>query len=96
MQLVKARDGTTDQNLLEAFEPADQSILEAVSARLEGKTARQQNPHPKGSLAFATWVIARLGGWTGYYDKPGPKTMRRGLQDFKRIKYGSTLRLNDV
>lgn len=96
MQLVKARDGTTDQNLLEAFEPADQPILEAVSARLEGKTARQQNPHPKGSLAFAAWVIARLGGWTGYYDKPGPKTMRRGLEDFQRIKYGSTLRLKDV
>jgi len=96
MQLVKGRDGTTDQSLLEAFEPADQPILEAVSARLEGKTARQQNPHPKGSLAFAAWVIARLGGWTGYYDKPGPKTMRRGLDDFQRIKYGSTLRLQNV
>jgi hypothetical protein len=96
MQLVKARDGATDQNLLEAFEPADQPILEAVSARLEGKTARQQNPHPKGSLAFAAWVIARLGGWTGYYDKPGPKTMRRGLDDFQRIKYGSALRLPNV
>lgn len=96
MQLVKARDGTTDQSLLEAFQPADQPILEAVSARLEGKTARQQNPHPKGSLAFAAWVIARLGGWTGYYDKPGPKTMRRGLDDFQRIKYGSTLGLQNV
>jgi Transposase DDE domain len=96
MQLVKARDGTTDQSLLEAFEPADQPILEAIAARLEGKTARQQNPHPKGSLAFAAWVIARLGGWTGYYDKPGPKTMRRGLEDFQRIKYGSTLMLQNV
>jgi hypothetical protein len=96
MQLVKGRDDTTDQSLLEAFEPADQPILEAVSARLQGKTARQQNPYPKGSLAFAAWVIARLGGWTGYYDKPGPKTMRRGLDDFQRIKYGSTLRLQNV
>jgi len=96
MQLVKGRDGTTDQSLLEAFEPADQPILEAVSARLEGKTERQKNPHPKGSLAFAAWVIARLGGWTGYYDKPGPKTMRRGLDDFQRIKYGSTLALRNV
>ncbi|MCA1401048.1 transposase, partial [Bradyrhizobium sp. BRP56] len=61
-----------------------------------GKTARQQNPHSKGSLAFAAWVIARLGGWTGYYDKPGPKTMRRRLDDFQRIKYGSTLRLQNV
>jgi Transposase DDE domain len=91
MQLVKARDGTTDQNLTEAFDPADQSILEAVSAQLEGKTARQKNPHPKGSLAFAAWVMGRLGGWTGYYGKPGPQVMRRGLDDFQRIKFGTTL-----
>lgn len=96
MQLVKGRDGTSDQGLIEAFEPADQPILEAISARLEGKTTRQKNPHPQGSLAFAAWVIARLGGWTGYYDKPGPKTMRRGLDDFQRIKYGTTLRLQNV
>jgi Transposase DDE domain len=96
MQLVKARDGTTDQQLADAFEPDDQPILEALSARLEGKTARQKNPHPKGSLAFAAWVIARLGGWTGYYGKPGPQVMRRGLEDFQRIKFGTTLQLQDV
>ena len=96
MQLVQARDGTTSQSLADAFEPADQPILEAASAQLEGKTARQKNPHPKGSLAFAAWVIARLGGWTGYYGKPGPLVMRRGLDDFQRIKYGATLALRDV
>jgi hypothetical protein len=93
MQLVKAREGTTDRQLADAFEPDDQPILEALSAKLEGRTARQKNPHPKGSLAFAAWVIARLGGWDGYYGKPGPKTMRRGLDDFQRIKFGTTLRL---
>jgi hypothetical protein len=96
MQLVKARDGTTDQVLADAFAPADQPILEALSAQLEGKTARQKNPHPKGSLAFAGWVISRLGGWTGYYGKPGPRVMREGLDDFQRIKYGTTLRLQNV
>jgi hypothetical protein len=73
MQLVKARDGTTGQSLAESFDPVDQPILEAVSAQLEGKTARQKNPHPKGSLGFASWVMGRLGGWTGYYGKPGQK-----------------------
>jgi hypothetical protein len=96
MQLVQARDGTTGQSLADAFDPADQPILEAVSAELAGKTAPQQNPHPKGSLAFAAWVIGRLGGWTGYYGKPGPRVMRRGLDDFQRIKYGTTLTLKDV
>ena len=96
MQLVKARDGTTDQGLADAFDPADQPILEALSTQLEGKTARQKNPHPRGSLAFAAWVIGRLGGWTGYYGKPGPRVMRQGLDDFQRIKYGTTLRLENV
>jgi Transposase DDE domain len=96
MQLVKARDGTTDQQLADAFEPDDQPVLEALSSRLEGATARQKNPHPEGSLAFAAWVIARLGGWTSYYGKPGPKVMRQGLDDFRRIKYGTTLRLQHV
>jgi hypothetical protein len=96
MQLVKARDGTTEQNLTDAFDPADQPILEAVSRQLEGKTERQKNPHPSGSLAFASWVIARLGGWTGYYGKPGPQVMRRGLEDFQRIKYGTTLSVQHV
>jgi hypothetical protein len=96
MQLVKARDGTTGQSIADAFDPADQPILEALSTQLEGRTERQKNPHPRGSLAFAGWVIGRLGGWTGYYGKPGPRVMRQGLDDFRRIKYGTTLRLQDV
>jgi hypothetical protein len=96
MQLVRARDGTTNEQLAEAFEVDDKPVLEALSIQLEGATARQKNPHPKGTLAFAAWVIARLGGWTAYYGKPGPKVMRIGLQDFRRIKYGSTLTLKNV
>lgn len=96
MQIVKARDGTTGQSLADAFDPADQPILEAISTQLEGKTARQKNPHPRGSLAFAGWVVGRLGGWTGYYGKPGPRVMRQGLDDFHRIKYGTSLKLQNV
>jgi hypothetical protein len=96
MQLVRARDGTTDDKLADAFDPTDQPLIEALSADLEGATTRQKNPHPKESLAFVAWVIARLGGWTGYYGKPGPLVMRRGLEDFKRIKYGAKFRLPDV
>ncbi len=96
MQLVQARDGTTEQRLEDAFDPADQPILETVSTELEGKTARQKNPHPKGSLAFASWTIGRLGGWDGYYGKPGPRVISRGLHDFQRIKYGTTLAPQNV
>ena len=59
---------------------------------LEGKTDKQKNPHPKGSLAYAAWVFARLGGWTGYYGKPGPIVMLRGLTQFHAIKHGWSFR----
>lgn len=92
LQLVRERDGVAARPLDDAFYPEDQSALEAASRSLEGKTARQKNPHPKGSLAFAAWVMARLGGWTGYYGKPGPVVMLSGLVQFHAIKHGWRLR----
>lgn len=92
LQLVRERDGVARRPLEDAFDPDDQPVLETVSASLEGKTQRQKNPHPKGSLAFAAWVLARLGGWTGYYGKPGPEVMLGGLVKFHSIKHGWGLR----
>jgi Transposase DDE domain len=77
IQLVDARDGGPRP----ATDVLDESLLEAVqqvSKKLEGKTQRQKNPHPPGSLAYVAWVAARLGGWNCYYKPPGPKTMREG------------------
>lgn len=91
LQLVRERDGVGKVPLETAFDPDDRPVLETVSDSLEGKTARQKNPHPKGSLAFAAWVLARLGGWTGYYGKPGPVVMLRGLVHFQAIKHGWNL-----
>jgi len=90
-QLVHARDGKRGPNgalrpVTDAFEPEDESLLAAYCAKLEGKTARQKNPHPRGSLAYAAWVCARLGGWTGYYGKPGPIVMLNGWQQFQAGK----------
>ncbi len=89
-QLVHARDGGAGplRPLADAFDPADQQLLEAFCARLEGKTDKQKNPHPKGSLAFAAWVCARLGGWTGYYGKAGPIVMLEGWLQFQAAKKG--------
>ena len=92
MQLVAERDGKLNRPLSDAFDPGDQPVLERVSQSLEGKTKKQKNPHPKGTLAFAAWVFSRLGGWTGYYGKPGPIVMLRGLTKFHAIKHGWTLR----
>jgi hypothetical protein len=92
-QLVHARDGGPGplRPASDAFAPEDLPLLEACCADLEGKTQRQKNPHPKGSLAYAAWVCARLGGWTGYYGKPGPVDMLEGWLEFQAIKRGAVL-----
>jgi hypothetical protein len=94
-QLVHAREGDQAPGplrpLTDAFEPEDQPLLEAFCAKLEGKTQRQKNPHPKGALAYAAWVCARLGGWTGYYGKPGPIVMLEGWLYFQAAKHGAAL-----
>lgn len=88
LQLVQDRDGAAGRPFTDVFAPDEQKAIEAVSAELEGKTEKQKNPHPKGSLAFAAWVCARLGGWTGYYGKPGPLVMLRGLHQFRAMQQG--------
>lgn len=92
MQLVDEREGKAKRPLSDVFDPDDQPALERVCQSLEGKTAKQKNPHPPASLAYAAWVFARLGGWTGYYGKPGPIVMLRGLTQFHAIKHGWSLR----
>lgn len=94
-QLVHAREGATPdcptiRPMTDAFEPEDQTLLDAFTAELEGKTERQKNKHPPGSLAAAAWVCARLGGWTGYYGKPGPIVMLQGWKIFQQAKHGVT------
>ena len=93
-QLVHARDGASvgaQRPLSDAFEPQDQALLEACCAKLEGKSQRQKNPHPKGTLAYGSWVCARLGGWNCYYGKPGPIVMLNGWLEFQAMKRGLNL-----
>jgi hypothetical protein len=93
MQLVQARDGTSGQDVRIAFTPHEIETLCALVPTLEGKTPLQKNPHPPQSLAWAAWVIAKLGGWDGYPKStpPGPITFRHGLQYFKAIAHGRAL-----
>ena len=94
LQLVQARDGRSNQSTEIAFTPAEVRTLEALLPCLEGKTAAQKNPHPCRSLAWAAWIIAKLGGWDGYKSSkpPGPITFRHGLEHFHSIAYGWSLR----
>jgi hypothetical protein len=97
-QLLRARDNPGGQSLLDAFDAEDEQVIEAICADYEGPnpTKRQTNPHPRGTMARATWVLARLGGWTGYYGKPGPRTLNMGFERFKAIRYGARLTAGDM
>ena len=90
IQLVDARDGSPRP----ATDVIDATLIpaaEAIAPTLEGKTRRQQNPHPPHSLAWLSWIVARLGGWNCYYKPPGPKTMRAGWARFASMAAGFAL-----
>ena len=72
MQLLQVRDGRSGQDARVTFSPPE----------LESKTALQKNPLPLETLAWAAWIIAKLGGWYGYPKSkpPGPINFRHGLQ----------------
>jgi hypothetical protein len=95
IQLVDARDGSprpASDVVDDAFMPA----LESISKKLEGKTMRQKNHHPIGSLAFVAWIAARLGGWNCYYKPPGPKTMRDGWDQLAARLEGYALAMQHI
>jgi hypothetical protein len=95
MQLVQARDGQRIQPASIAFTADEIAALHAIEAdQYAPRTEKQRNPHPKQSLAWAAWTIARLGGWDGYSSSkpPGPITFKHGLDYFHGIAKGWTLR----
>ena len=72
------------------FEEVEIAALDAVAKRSYApRTKLQTNPHSPRTLAWAAWIIARLGGWDGYpRTKPGPITMANGLKTFQAILIG--------
>jgi hypothetical protein len=90
MQLVQARDGKDHQPAELAFSSNEINALGALNKTREGKTALQKNPHPPGTLAWAAWIVAKLGGWDGYKSSkpPGPITFFNGLEYFRAFAHG--------
>jgi hypothetical protein len=90
LQLVQSRDGRAPEPASLVFDPVEIEALQAVAKRSYApRTKLQTNPHPPQTLAWAAWIIARLGGWDGYpRTKPGPITMANGLKTFQAIVIG--------
>jgi hypothetical protein len=94
IQLLQARDGRGRQKAELAFNASERVTLAALNHDLAAKSRRLRNPHPPDSLAFAAWIIGRLGGWDGYPSSkpPGPITMKHGLEYFHAVAIGWSLR----
>lgn len=86
------------QPLEHVFDEQEQACLTSLNEQVQGRTEKQRNPHPVGSLAWAAWVIARLGGWSGYASqhRAGPATYHRGLERFHAISEGWHLAHRDL
>jgi hypothetical protein len=89
LKLVSVRNGEVFVPIEEVFDKADQEVLEKIAVKLDGGTEKGKNPHSKESLAWAAWIIARLGGWKGLASQrpPGPETMSIGMRKFADIKW---------
>jgi hypothetical protein len=94
IQLLQARDGRGQQPIHLAFKANEVAALTALNQDIEAKSKRLKNPHPPDSLAWAAWIIGRLGGWDGYPSSkpPGPITMKHGLEYFHAVATGWSLR----
>jgi hypothetical protein len=94
IQLLQARDGRSHQSVQIAFDANEVATLAALNRNIEARSKRLKNPHPPDSLAWAAWIIGRLGGWDGYPSSkpPGPITMKHGLEYFHAVAVGRSLK----
>jgi hypothetical protein len=93
IRLTNARAGDHFIPLTEMFAPAEYDVLTTMNKELSGKTEKVTNPHRNDSLAWAAWIIARLGGWHGYESQgpAGPVSMDRGLKELRKICFYATI-----
>ena len=90
MQMLVAYHSNEKQDAKIAFTEDEITCLEKVGKQNEGKSEKLKNPSAIGTLKWATWIIARLGGWKGYESQrsPGPITIKNGLDKFQNIYNG--------
>jgi len=84
MRLKLALDKKQETPAKMLFSKQQLLFLTFLLKKVEGNTAKQMNPYPINTTAWAAWIIARLGKWTGYksHGPPGYITMKNGYNTF--------------
>lgn len=94
IQLVQARNGGEELPAEFVFTPDEIEALRAINKTLKGRTELQKNHHRPNTMAWAAWIIAKLGGWNGYASSkpPGPITFYNGFAYFRACADGWAMR----
>lgn len=81
------------QPIEEVFDSEQIEALQLLNNKLQGKTLKQQNQNDATRTKWATWIVARLGGWKGYDSQgpPGVIVLKRGLDRLNYIIEGINL-----
>src|SRR5205085_10024001 len=76
------------------FNTNEVAALTALNQQIEARSKRLKNPYLPDNLAWAAWIIGRLGGWDGYPSSkpPGPITFKNGLEYFYAVAVGRSLK----
>lgn len=90
LQLRLSQQSNNKVRATQVFSKLQIACLKGLNKQFQGNTNKQLNPHTSSSLAWATWIIARLGGWKGYESQrpPGLITLKYGLEKFDTMYQG--------
>ncbi len=90
MQLYMAYNKEECQSIEEVFTSDEIKCLNKIEQNLLKETPQVTNTFNKNQLSWASWIIARLGGWKGNAKqrRAGPITIKRGLEKFEMIYQG--------
>jgi hypothetical protein len=81
------------QPINEVFDSEQIEVLQKLEKKLQGNTQKLKNNNDPQTTKWATWVVARLGGWKGYDSQgsPGVIALKRGLERLGYIIEGIRL-----
>jgi hypothetical protein len=81
------------QPIEEVFDSEQIEVLNKLEKKLQGNTPKLKNNNDPTTTKWATWIIARLGGWKGYNSQgpPGVIVLKRGLERLGYIIEGIRL-----